>query len=109
MDQRFNLKIKSTPYVHFRSIKCGCEGCRQPAVAQFYICALESWMAICKEHDLQINHSALRVVMSKEKADLCLHTYHRRAYSLPTTLSSNADSKPQSAEDAAKLPLLTFV
>lgn len=104
-----NFKTKPTEYVHLRGIKCGCEGCREPAFAQFFICSLDSWMAVCKEHDLEINLSVLRVVMSKEKADLCLKAYVRNTNSPKPTSTAPANNAKLRDDASVEQPRLICI
>ena len=103
-----NLKAKTkpTPYVHFRGIRCGCTGCREPAVAQFYICSLDAWTAICDAHDLEINLLALRVVLTFDEANLCIKNYVRSPASKQKSNDSSCELKP--ADEPAQ-PRLTLV
>lgn len=71
------MKSKPDPYKRLTGVNCGCTGCRSNAYAQFYICALDAWVAICKECDLRINRAVLEIVTTYNhyEVDKWMDTY----------------------------------
>lgn len=49
---------------------CGCAGCKRRAVAQFYICALGGHVAVCREHDYELNYIAMALATGYNRKEV---------------------------------------
>lgn len=74
------MQTKPKPYSNreLESTRCQATNCKRMSYHQFFICALDGWVAVCREHDVKINFAALSTLIGPYKAHKIIQSYERK-------------------------------